>query len=454
MSKNWQIPRRTFLRGMGTVVALPMLEAMLPGSKLFADTVGGAAAPAAKAFPKRMAFIYIPNGVNTAKWEPAKVGADYELSPTLAPLAPHQADINVLSGLTHKNAFGMGDGGGDHARACATYLTGKHPKKSASDIHAGISVDQVAANALGDKTRLPSLELSCDRGQEAGSCDSGYSCAYQFNISWRSETQPMNPEIEPKQAFDRLFGAGTSAEARQAQAVRDHYDQSVLDLVQDQAKSLESKLGTTDRRKLDEYFTSIRDVERSIKQNGIAPPVVPDGAMGDMNAEYTFERHMKLMFDLMALSFQTNTTRVSSFLVSHDGGNRPYPFIGVAQGHHHISHHRNQPAALANLAIIDNWHVKQFAYFLDKLKSIKEGDGNLLDNSMIVFGGGISDGNEHSHDNLPTIVAGRGGGTITPGRHLKFDTTPMSNFYVSLLNRMGVKTERFGDSTGALEAIA
>jgi hypothetical protein len=225
-------------------------------------------------------------------------------------------------------------------------------------------------------------------------------------------------------------------------------------LVQDQAKSLESKLGTTDRRKLDEYFTSIRDVERSIKQNGIAPPVVPDGAMGDMNAEYTFERHMKLMFDLMALSFQTDTTRVSSFLVSHDGGNRPYPFIGVAQGHHHISHHRNQPAALANLAIIDNWHVKQFAYFLDKLKSIKEGDGNLLDNSMIVFGGGISDGNEHSHDNLPTIVAGRGGGTITPGRHLKFDTTPMSNFYVSLLNRMGVKTERFGDSTGALEAIA
>jgi Protein of unknown function (DUF1552) len=454
MNKNWQIPRRTFLRGMGTVVALPLLEAMLPGGKLFAETVVGAASPAAKAFPKRMAFIYIPNGVNMAKWTPAKTGTDYELSPTLAPLAPHQADINVLSGLTHKNAFGLGDGGGDHARACSTYLTGKHPKKSASDIHAGISVDQVAANAVGDKTRLPSLELSCDRGQEAGSCDSGYSCAYQFNISWRSETQPMNPEIEPKQAFERLFGGGTTAEARLAQAKRDHYDQSVLDVVSDQAKSLQTKLGTTDRRKLDEYFTSIRDVERSIQQNGIAPPVVPDGAMGDLNAEYTFERHMKLMFDLMALSFQTDTTRISSFLVSHDGGNRPYPFIGVAQGHHHISHHRNNPDSLARLAIIDNWHVKQFAYFLDKLKSIKEGDGNLLDNSMIVFGGGISDGNEHSHDNLPTIVAGRGGGTITPGRHLKFDTTPMSNFYVSLLNRMGVKTERFGDSTGALEAIA
>jgi hypothetical protein len=312
----------------------------------------------------------------------------------------------------------------------------------------------VAANKIGDQTRLPSLELSCDRGQEAGSCDSGYSCAYQFNISWRSETQPMTPEIEPKQAFERLFGAGQTAEDRQAQARRDHYDQSVLDLVQGHAKSLESKLGTTDKRKLDEYFTSIRDVERRIQQNGIAPPAVPDGAMGDLNADYTFEHHMKLMFDLMTLSFQTDTTRISTFLVSHDGGNRPYPFIGVAQGHHHISHHRNQPDALARLAIIDNWHVKQFAYFLDKLKSVKEGNGTLLDNCMIVFGGGISDGNEHSHDNLPTLLAGRGGGTLTPGRHLKVESTPMSNLYVSLLNRIGVKTEKFGDSTGTLEVIA
>jgi hypothetical protein len=450
MNKNWQIPRRAFLRGMGTVVALPVLEAMFPAGRLLADTVGGAAAK----FPKRMAFVYVPNGVNMSKWTPEKTGVDYELSPTLSPLAPHQKDFTVLSGLTHKNAFGNGDGGGDHARACATYLTGKHPKKSASDIHAGISVDQVAANKIGDNTRLPSLELSCDRGQEAGSCDSGYSCAYQFNISWRSETQPMNPEIEPKQAFERLFGAGTSEEARLARAKRDHYDQSILDLVQDQAKNLENKLGTTDRRKLDEYFTSIRDVEKRIQQNGVAPPVVPDGAMGDMNADYTFERHMKLMFDLMTLSFQTDTTRIATFLVSHDGGNRPYPFIGVAQGHHHISHHRNQANALANLAIIDKWHVKQFAYFLDKLKSVKEGDGTLLDNCMIAYGGGISDGNEHSHDNLPTIVAGRGGGAITPGRHLKFDKIPMSNFYVSLLNRMGVPAKSFGDSSGALEEIS
>jgi len=436
---------------MGTVVALPMLEAMLPGSKLMGASLGGAAA---KEFPKRVAFIYVPNGINMSKWTPEKFGADYELSPTLAPLAPHQADISVLTGLTHKNAFGLGDGGGDHARASATYLTGCHPKKSASDIHAGISVDQVVANKLGDKTRLPSLELSCDRGQEAGSCDSGYSCAYQFNISWRSETQPMNPEIEPKLAFQRLFGGGTTAEALAAQAKRDHYDQSVLDLVSDQAKSLQGKLGKTDQRKLDEYFTSIRDVERRIQMNGEAPPAVPEGAMGNMNDDYTFERHMKLMFDLMTLSFQTDTTRVSTFLVSHDGGNRPYPFINVSQGHHHISHHRNQPDALARLAIIDNWHVKQLAYFLEKLKSVKEGDGNLLDNSMIVYGAGISDGNAHSHDDLPTILAGRGAGTLTPGRHLQFDTVPMTNLYVSLLNRMGVATERLGDSTGTLEAVA
>src|SRR5471030_2453218 len=278
MSKNWQIPRRTFLRGMGTVVALPLLEAMLPGGKLFAETVGGAASPAAKAFPKRMAFIYIPNGVNMAKWTPAKTGTDYELSPTLAPLAPHQADINVLSGLTHKNAFGLGDGGGDHARACATYLTGKHPKKSASDIHAGISVDQVAANAVGGQTRLSSLELSCDRGQEAGSCDSGYSCAYQFNISWRSETQPMNPEIEPKTAFERLFGVDATPEEKAAQTRRDHYNTSILDTVQDQAKRLQGSLGSADRSKLDEYFTSIRDLERRIQQNGLPSAAVPAGA--------------------------------------------------------------------------------------------------------------------------------------------------------------------------------
>ncbi len=453
MSNQWLLPRRTFLRGLGTLMALPVLEAMIPGARARAATAAAGTTTAA-GFPKRVAWIYVPNGKNMATWVPTGIGADYKLSPTLEPLAAYKQDFSVLTGLTHKNAFGMGDGGGDHARACATYLTGKHPKKSASAIHAGISVDQVAANAVGGQTRLPSLELSCDRGQEAGSCDSGYSCAYQFNISWRSETQPMNPEIEPKEAFDRLFGVDATPGEKEAQARRDHYNTSILDAVQDQARRLQGSLGSADRGKLDEYFTSIRDLERRIQQNGIQPAAVPAGALPDFNAEYSFQNHLHLMFDVMTLAFQTDTTRIATFLVSHDGGNRPYPFVGVAQGHHHISHHRNNADSLARLAIIDKFHVTQFGYFLSKLKAVKEGDGTLLDNSMIVYGAGISDGNEHSHDNLPTILAGRGGGTLTPGRHLAYKETPMTNLYLSMLQRQGVKATSFGDSTGVLTNLA
>ena len=450
MSKNWQIHRRTFLRGMGTVIALPVLDAMLPSVLAQSASVGGASG----AFPKRMAHVYLPNGMNVAKWAPIGEGADYQLSETLSPLAAHKADFNVISGIVHQKAKANGDGGGGHARASATYLTGCQAKKSASDIHIGISVDQVAANAIGDNTRFPSLELSCDRGQEAGSCDSGYSCAYQFNISWRSETQPMNPEIEPKLAFDRLFGGGSSDESREARLRRENENKSVLDFVLGQTKSLQRNLGTNDRQKLDEYLTAIRDVEKRIEQNGKMPPPVPEGAMGDMEGEYTFERHVRLMFDLMTLSFQTDSTRVATFIVSHDGGNRPYPFAGVPSGHHSMSHHGNNPEKLANLAKIDKWHVTQFAYFLEKLKSVKEGEGTLLDNSMIVYGSGLSDPNQHLNDNLPTILAGRGGGTITPGRHIKLSPTPMTNLYLSMLHRAGVKAERFGDSSGPMEAIA
>jgi hypothetical protein len=451
MSNSWHIPRRTFLRGMGTAIALPALDAMIAPARA-AGAALGTSAPAAA--PKRMAYVYIPNGVNMAKWAPEGVGMDYKLSPTLEPLAAHKADFSVISGLNHKCAFGNGDGGGDHARASATYLTGKQAKKSASDVQIGISVDQVAANAIGDKTRFPSLELSCDRGQEAGSCDSGYSCAYQFNISWRSEKQPMNPEIEPKAAFDRLFSGGSPEESREARLRRERQSKSVLDLVLDQTRRLQGKLGNNDRQKLDEYLTAIREVERRIEQNGKMPPAVPDGAMGDFDADYTFERHMRLMFDLMTLSFQTDSTRIATFLVSHDGGNRPYPFAGVTGGHHSTSHHRNAADALDKLAKIDRWHTTQFAYFLDKLKSVKEGSGTLLDNCMIVYGGGISDPNSHSHDDLPTVIAGRAGGTITPGRHIKVDGAPMTNLYLSMLDRMGAPIERFGDSTGRLEVIA
>jgi hypothetical protein len=321
-------------------------------------------------------------------------------------------------------------------------------------VRTGLSVDQLAANRIGWQTRFPSLELTGDRGQEAGSCDSGYSCAYQFNISWQSASQPMNPEIEPKLVFDRLFGGGADGESQEARARRQMSDLSVLDFVAEQSRTVQAKIGTADKRKLDEYFTAVRDVERRIKMNGATPVAVPEGAVGDLNGEYSFERHMRLMFDLITLSFQTDTTRISTFLVAHDGGNRPYPFAGVPQGHHHISHHRNQPESLAKLAIIDKWHVTQFAYFLEKLKSVQEGEGSLLDNCMIVYGAGISDGNEHLHNNLPVILAGRSGGTITPGRRIRVEQTPLTNLFLSMLDRMDARTESFGDSTGRFEAIA
>jgi hypothetical protein len=264
----------------------------------------------------------------------------------------------------------------------------------------------------------------------------------------------MNPEIEPKLVFERLFAGGPEGESQEARERRAQSDQSVLDFVLGQAKTLETKLGATDKRKLDEYFTAIRDVERRIRMNGTMPPPVPEGAVGDFNADYSFERHMRLMFDLITLSFQTDTTRIATFLVSHDGGNRPYPFAGVPQGHHHISHHRNQPESLAKLATIDKWHVTQFAYLLEKMKSVQEGEGTLLDNSMILYGAGISDPDAHSHDNLPTILAGRGAGSITPGRQIKADSVPMTNLFVSLLDRMEAPVASFGDSTGKFEAIA
>ncbi len=439
------------------MVALPVLEAMLPSMTAYAQATGGAGA---KAFPKRLAYIYLPNGMNMNTWVPETTGADYTLSPTLEPLAPHKNDFSVITGLAQHNADGMGDAGGGHARASATYLTSVHIKKSASDIHAGISSDQVIANAIGGETRFPSLELSCDHGQEAGSCDSGYSCAYQFNISWRSETQPMLAEIEPKLVFDRLFGNNSVDESAEAAARRQKYDKSVLDFVADSAKRLQSNVGASDRRKLDEYFTAIREVELRIQKNGQMPPPLPEGAAPNFNDDYTFPSHMRLMFDIMTLAFQTDSTRVATFVVAHDGSNRPYPFAGVSQGHHHLSHHRNQASSLANLAIIDKWHASQLAYFLDRLKSVNEGDSNLLDNSMIMYGSGLADGNAHSNYNMPTIVAGRAGGTITPGRHINVangdrnDYVPIANLHLALQQRMGVKTDRFADSTAALEAIA
>jgi hypothetical protein len=451
MIKNNCIPRRKFLRGLGTVIALPMLDSMLPSRSAIAQSPGGTA----KGFPKRLAFVYVPQGKNMEDWTPKAFGENYDLPMILEPLKDQQKDFTLITGLAHEQANSLGDGGGDHARASATYLTGCHPRKTAgADIKAGISVDQIAAGKIGGQTRLPSLELSCDGGQRAGSCDSGYSCSYQFNLSWKSETQPINPEVNPRAVFDRLFASADQSESKEAQARRALYNKSILDFALDDASRFQKSLGPTDRRKLDEYLTAVREIEQRVERAEKFPAKVPDGVSPPEMFE-RYEQQIRLMFDMLALAFQTDSTRVSTFIVAHDGSNRPYPFIGVSDGHHDLSHHRNDPKKKALIAKINRFHTTQLAYFLQKLKSVKEGEGTLLDNCMIVYGSGISDGNQHLHENLPVLLAGRGGGSLTPGRHLQVeDLTPMTNLYLSLLDRMGAPAERVGDSTGRLEAIA
>jgi hypothetical protein len=349
----------------------------------------------------------------------------------------------------------LGDGGGAHARASASFLTGVHPRKTAgADIKTGISCDQIAANQIGDQTRLRSLELSCDGGQRAGSCDSGYSCIYQFNISWKSETQPMLPEVNPRAAFERLFGNGDVAASLEAATRRKLYQKSLLDYVLDDAHRLEKRLDPTDRRKLDEYLSSVRDLERRIARAEQFPiPAVPAGVAAPEMFE-TYEQHMQLMYEVMALAFQTDSTRIATFIVAHDGSNRPYPTIGIRDGHHDLSHHRNDEEKKKLLARINRYHVEQFAKFLDRLKSVPEGDGTLLDNCVIQYGSALSNGNEHDWHDLPILIAGGGGGRLATGQHLKVDDkTPMTNLYRSMLDNAGVRTEKIGDSTGKLDAI-
>jgi len=451
MHKSWQIPRRTFLKGLGTSIALPILESMVQPLPVFASN---AAATSAANHPLRMAFLYVPNGMNMADWKPQQPGADYPLPPTLAPLADLRSDFQVISGLAHDKAFANGDGAGDHARASATFLTGCQARKTAgADIRVGISVDQVAANQIGRRTRLPSLELSCDRGRTAGDCDSGYACAYQFHISWRGETTPNPVEVDPRQVFDRLFGNGNSGEMTKSRVARDRYQKSILDFALDEAKQLQGSLGTTDRRKLDEYLTSVRELELRTENAAKFSAQLPDYSKPSGVPEQ-YEQHIRLMLDLLALAFQTDSTRIATFMLAHDGDNRPYPFIGVPDGHHDLSHHENKEEKKQKISKINLFHTTQLAYLLAKLKSMKEGTSTVLDNSMIVYGCGIGDGNRHNHDDLPVLLAGAAGGTLQTGRHWKLESkVPMTNLYLSLLDRMGVKAEKLGDSTGALVGV-
>jgi len=454
METQWQVNRRKFLRGLGVCLALPAFESIIPVRALAAATMPLATTPSGA--PLRMAFLYAPNGVNTKEWRPTGTGADYQLGKSLEPLAPFRHDFQIISRLDQKNGTAGPDGAGDHARANATILTGARPKKTAgADIRVGVSVDQVAAQRIGDLTRFPSLELSCDGVRKSGSCDSGYSCAYQFNLSWKSETQPVAPESNPRLVFERLFGTGNSAERQRNYDLRVARQKSVLDFVMDDAKTMQRQLGRNDQQKLDEYLSGVREIERRIERAERFREL-PDPKTGAPEGiPNSYQDHIRLMADMLVLAFQTDSTRVATFLMAHDGSNRSFKEIGVTDGHHNLSHHQGKADILEKIAKIDTFYVSQFAYFLKRLKETKDRDGNpLLDNSMIVYCSGLGDGNAHSHTNLPFVLAGRAGGAFHPGRHfVPTGDTPMNNLYVTMLHTMGVKVDRFGDSTGMLAGV-
>ncbi len=441
------IHRRTLLRGAGLTLGLPLLESMTPFARsAFASNESVAAAKA----PVRMAFIFFPNGVIVPNWKPKRDGEDWKLSPTLEPLASLKSKINVISGLAHDNGRGYKDGAGDHARCASTFLTAARPVKSSSNIKLGVSVDQVAARQLAGKTALASIELGLTDSRSAGSCDSGYSCAYSSNISWRSETQPMPKETTPRMAFERLFQREGNKESRE----RDFYRKSILDVVSSDAEQMMKRVGQADRRKLDEYFASVRDVETRIERNEKADR----SAMPDLEVPYgrveSFREHARLMFDIMALGFQTDTTRIATLMLDTAGGSRSYKEIDVKEGHHQLSHHRDKEDQVEKLKRIDHYLVQQYAYFLERLNAISEGEGTLLDHSMILYGSGISDGNRHRHEDLPIVLAGGAGGKIQTGRYIETKLErPMGNLFLSMLDHLGTPVDSIGDSSGRLTEL-
>jgi hypothetical protein len=450
-----QVNRRNFLRGLGVCVALPAFESILP-VRAFAAGVAPQVATTATGAPLRMAFLYVPNGVNKRKWRPTGTGADYQLGSTHEPLAPYRDEFQIISKLDQKNGTAGADGAGDHARANASILTGARPKKTAgADIRVGVSVDQVAARHLADVTRFASLELSCDGVRKSGSCDSGYSCAYQFNLSWRSENTPVAPESNPRLVFERLFGSGKPGERQRNFDQRLAQQRSVLDFVLDDARAMQRQLGRNDQQKLDEYLTGVREIEGRIQRAERFRQLPDPNSDTPSGIPTNYQEHIRLMGDMLVLAFQTDSTRVGTFLLAHDGSNRSFKDVGVSDGHHNLSHHQNNPETLDKIAKIDTFYTTQLAYFLKRMRETKDRDGkSLLDNSMVVYCSGLGDGNAHSHNDLPVIVAGRAGGAFHPGRHFDpGENVPMNNLYVTMLNNMGVKTTSFGDSNGELKGV-
>jgi len=448
--------RRAFLRGAGVSLAVPPLLSHMTRSEVMAQTgVGPVAATTESGAPLRMAFMSIPNGVQQQHWFPSEQDGKFELSSTLLPLEPVKGKLQVISGLKHDNATAGNDGAGDHARANATFLTGARARKTAGkDIHVGVSVDQVAAQAAGNATRFNSLELSSDAVRNSGSCDSGYACAYQYNLSWSSATTPVTPEPNPRLVFERLFGTGEHGQRNKNFELRQNSNRSVLDFVLEDARDLQRRLGADDRHKLDEYVSSVRRVEEGIRSTEKFGAVPDPAQQTPKGIPSNFGKHIEINFDLMLLAFQTDSTRIASLLIGYDGSNRTFPDLGISEGHHYLTHNQRVPELAEKVARIDRFYIERFAEFLQKMDSTQDVDGkSLLHNSMIVYGGAIADGNRHTHANLPVILAGCGGGKLTTGRMLKVDDKPMSNLFVEMLNRFGVATESFGDSTGGLNEI-
>ncbi len=447
--------RRGFLRGLGVSIALPMLESVLPGSRALAETAGRVPATTAGGMPLRLGFIAFANGSNYERWLPKGDGQDYELNETFGPMQGLKNKFQIITHLAHDAANNWGDGPGDHARSGATFLTGCHAWKTlGSRLHLGISVDQVAARQVGHLTRLDSLQLGVEGARMYGSCDTGYPCAYQYNISWASETLPLAPEANPRLVFEKLFGGGNGTERAANLRQRLARRKSVLDVVLDDVQRLNRDLGRNDRQKLDEYLAGIRKIETQIeKAERFHLPEATIQEPADVPEDHL--AHVDLMYDLMALAFQTDSTRVVSFAVAPEGSNRPFPSLGISEGHHFLTHHSGNQEKIVKVAQIERWYMERFARFLRTLDEMKDSDGtSVLHNSMIVYGCAIGDGNKHNHDELPVVVAGQGGGTLAAGRHLKLaKPTPMTNLYVSLLDRLGVVAETFGDSTGRMESI-
>lgn len=440
------LPRRTFLRGIGAALALPMLDAMIPA-------LSAASAPVV-----RLGFVYVPNGIMdlNGEWTPIGEGTGFEFAPTMRALAPFRENLNVLSGLAQLNGRSLGDGGGDHARAGATWLTGVHPTKTQGvGIRSGVSADQIAAREFGKQTQFASLELGVEEPSTVGGCDSGYSCAYTNTVSWRNEKTPVAIEDNPRRVFERLFGDGESTDPA-ARMARMQEQRSILDFVREETASLKAGLSARDKNKLDQYTDSIRDIERRIElaeqqqESAALPAFDRPAGIPELYAD-----HAKLMMDLQVLAFQADLTRVTTFMMGREGSDISYPYIGVPDAHHSTTHHQNNPEKIAKVTKINEHHVELFSYMVERMKSAEDGDGTLLDNSMLLYGSSISDGNKHLHTDLPLVLVGGAGGKLKGGRHIRYEAdTPMTNLLLSMLDKAGVEVDQLGDSTGELNLLA